>query len=296
MAIYHMTAKTVSRGSGSSAKSRHEYIERKGRYEKDKEEVIEAVNGNMPEWAQDDPNKYWQAADNFERGNGRLFKQLEFALPKELSEQEQISLAQEFVDHVTSTKDGLLPYSFAIHRGHDADNPHCHLIISERINDQLPRTPETWFKRASPKSPELGGARKSTALRPKEWLLETRKEWENHANKALDMAGHKSRIDHRTLEAQGIKREPTRHRGVALNAMLKSGKLTLDDIQKPMTSSTSKEQELDTALALKSKINTGMERFRMSFMMLRLDKKRQEQEKKEKAMPERKRPRMGFSR
>ena len=42
----------------------------------------------MPEWAQDDPRTYWAAADENERANGRLFRDIEFALPKELFERQ----------------------------------------------------------------------------------------------------------------------------------------------------------------------------------------------------------------
>jgi len=49
-------------------------------------------------------------------------------------------------------------------------------------------------------------------LEPKavEWV---RLKWEEHANRALERAGHDARIDRRTLEAQGIDREPTIHIG-----------------------------------------------------------------------------------
>jgi hypothetical protein len=50
-------------------------------------------------------------------------------------------------------------------------------------------------------------------LKPKAWLEKTRAAWADHANRALEMAGHEARIDHRTLEAQGIERLPTIHLG-----------------------------------------------------------------------------------
>ena len=43
----------------------------------------------MPEWAEDDPGAYWEAADEHERANGRLYSEVQFALPKELSEAER---------------------------------------------------------------------------------------------------------------------------------------------------------------------------------------------------------------
>lgn len=226
MAIYHLTAKTVSRGSSVSAAVRSDYIERCGRYAADHAELLHTGHGNMPAWAADAPRNYWEAADVHERANGRLFKQLEFALPKELSPEQQFALAASFCREMAQTKDGPLPYSFAIHKGHDKQNPHCHLLISERVNDGICRAPEIWFKRAA-KDPAKGGAKKTNELRPREWLLQCRELWAERANHALRLAGHEARIDHRTLEAQGIDRVPTTHLGPSVAAMERKGISTL---------------------------------------------------------------------
>ena len=168
---------------------------------------------------------YWQAADEGERANGRLFKQVEFAVPRELTADQQVELAGAFCRELAQTKDGPLPFSFAMHKGHDRGNPHCHLMISERVNDGHARSPETWFKRAG-KQPEKGGAKKTEELKPKEWLYQTRALWAERANAALKRAGHETRIDHRSLEDQGIDREPTVHMGPAAAAMERKGKKT----------------------------------------------------------------------
>jgi hypothetical protein len=225
MAIYHLTAKTVSRGESASAAVRCDYIERAGRYRNDHAEVLHKGQGNMPAWAKNCPRNYWQAADVYERANGRLFKQIEFALPRELSPEQQIELAASFCRDLARTKDGSLPYSFAIHKGHDGDNPHCHLMISERVNDGHDRDPDTWFKRAA-KDPAKGGAKKTNELRPREWLLQCRELWAERANMALQRAGHEARIDHRTLEAQGIDRAPTKHLGPKASALERQGMRT----------------------------------------------------------------------
>ena len=226
MAIYHLTAKTVSRGSSVSAAVRSDYIERSGRYASDHTELLHKGHGNMPAWASDAPRNYWEAADAHERANGRLFKQLEFALPKELSPGQLTALAASFCRDLARTKDGPLPYSFAVHKGHDKENPHCHLLISERVNDGISRAPGQWFKRAA-KDPAKGGAKKTNELRPREWLLQCRELWAERANHALRLAGHEARIDHRTLEAQGIDRVPTTHLGPSVAAMERKGIRTM---------------------------------------------------------------------
>ena len=226
MAIYHLTAKTVSRGESASAAVRSDYIERSGRYASDHAELLHKGHGNMPAWAEAAPRNYWEAADAHERANGRLFKQLEFALPKELSTAQQTALAYSFCRDMARTKDGPLPYSFAIHKGHDKENPHCHLMVSERVNDGVARDASLWFKRAA-QDPAKGGAKKTLELRPREWLLQCRELWAERANHMLRLAGHKIRIDHRTLKAQGIDREPTTHLGPNVAAMERKGIRTL---------------------------------------------------------------------
>lgn len=209
MSIYHLTAKTGSRNGGQSAKAKADYIQREGKYSRDRDEVLHAQSGHMPEWAER-PADYWDGADLYERANGRLFKEVEFALPIELTLDQQKALASEFAQHLTGAE--RLPYTLAIHAG-EGTNPHCHLMISERINDGIDRPADQWFKRYNAKQPERGGAQKTESLKPKAWLEQTREAWADHANRALELAGHDARIDHRTLEAQGIERLPGVHLG-----------------------------------------------------------------------------------
>ena len=198
MAVFHLKASFGSRAGGQSARAKSDYIEREGRYEKDGEELEHKEHGNMPEWAEDDPGKYWEAADEHERANGRLYSEVQFALPKELGEAERRELAGEFAERVCSGE--RLPYTLAIHRGGaNGENPHAHLMFSERGNDGIERSGEQWFKRHNAKAPEKGGARKSRAAKAGDWLEKTRKAWEQTANRALERAGRAERIDGRSL-------------------------------------------------------------------------------------------------
>ena len=121
-----------------------------------------------------------------------------------------------------------LPYTLALHRGGPAgENPHAHLMFSERGNDGIARTAEQWFKRHNAKAPEQGGARKSRAAKAGDWLATTRQAWEQTANRALEQAGREARIDHRSLadrrdaaertgdldRAAELSREPNVHLG-----------------------------------------------------------------------------------
>lgn len=239
MAIYHLTASTGSKGdpakadknsrtsasAGKSAAAKHDYITREGAYTYKGDRVLYTEAGNMPAWAASDPRAYWEAADMHERANGRLFKQVEFAMPLELSTEQQIALARKFVaDRTSEIGGGSLPFEWALHEGAEDDglsqrtkptssessrNPHVHLMISERVNDRIERPPELWFKRAATgkKQPHEGGARKTDALKPEEWLIETRQRWAELCNEALAEAGVDARIDHRTLLEQQAEAE-----------------------------------------------------------------------------------------
>ena len=216
-AIYHLNARTGSRSKGHSARASAAYIQRTAEYSRDHaDELVYTASGHMPAWAEADPTTYWDAADLYERANGRLFKRVEVALPLALSAAEQRELAVGFAHHLTDGEH--LPYTLAIHAG-AGTNPHCHLLISERGNDGLERAPEQWFRRYNAAAPERGGARKSEALKPKAWLEEAREAWAAQTNQALARAGREVRIDHRSYVEQGIERLPSLHLGPTVQAM-----------------------------------------------------------------------------
>ena len=199
MAVFHLKVSVGSRSGGQSALAKSEYIEREGRYAQDWEELEHRESENMPDWAKDYPSSYWAAADEYERSNGRLYREVQFALPKELSEDERRELASRFAKGLTEGE--RLPYTLAIHRG-DGENPHAHLMFSERANDGIERSREQWFRRYNRSDPEKGGARKSRAAMPQAWLEDTRKAWEREANEVLERAGYGERIDHRSLASR----------------------------------------------------------------------------------------------
>jgi hypothetical protein len=228
MAIYHLTVSTGAKSAGHSARAKAEYVSREGAYTHDRAELVHVESAHMPDWALVKADgsasaaaiPYWEAADVHERANGRLFKQLEFALPLELPADARLELARAFARELTTNIDGgQLPYTLAVHAG-KGDNPHVHLLISERVNDGQNRSPAKWFKRAVGKD---GGARKTEALKPTEWLDETRARWADLTNEALSLAGSKERVDHRSLYDQGIDRAPGVHMGPRLAAMVARG-------------------------------------------------------------------------
>ena len=218
--MYHLHMSTGSRGGGQSAKAKSDYITRQGKYENQEDKCIYTVSGNMPNFAEENPTEYWQAADNHERANGRLYTEVEVSLPVELSEGAQCVLARGFAQTLTAEKN--LPYIVAVHQGY-GDNPHAHIVISDRGNDGIERSPEQWFKRANKENPELGGAAKNREIKSPEWLKETRQTWAEKANQYLKAGGHEKRLDHRSLKEQGINRAPQEHIGPKAWNMSKNG-------------------------------------------------------------------------
>ena len=147
MAIYHLSVKTGSRGGGQSAKAKSEYIEREGKYEKDRDELAYSESGNMPEWAEDDPQKYWAGGRRTRTGQRELVQRSRVRLAGRVERCGSSSeVASRFAADLTGGE--RLPYTMAIHRG-GGDNPHVHLMISERGLDGHARDAEQWFKRAN---------------------------------------------------------------------------------------------------------------------------------------------------
>ncbi|MFC3172605.1 MobA/MobL family protein [Acinetobacter vivianii] len=131
MAIYHLSVKNGKQygSSGSRGASHYAYINRDGKYKRDDLENLES--GNLPSWARDAAH-FWKSADKNERINGRIYKELEISLPRELSEEQRLELVRSFVK---DTLGDNFTYSFAIHTPIASDgeqNPHVHLMFCER--------------------------------------------------------------------------------------------------------------------------------------------------------------------
>ena len=177
--MYHMSYEHTSKAPTATAKNgktkkpiscvkRFRYITRTKEYanHKDHAEKVEYVkSGNMPSFCKDRPDQFWEAAELYERKNGRTATSIVLALPKELTEQQRIELTEKIIEQFCNKFN--FPYTAAIHNHKSAisgqDQPHLHLMFSERALDEFDRTAEQFFKRYNDKNPENGGARKVTA-------------------------------------------------------------------------------------------------------------------------------------
>ena len=216
MASYHLSVKTGGKGSASP---HADYIAREGKYAREKDTDLEhKESGNMPAWAAHKPSEFWKAADTSERANGCTYREIEIALPRELKPEQRLELIRDFVRQEIGDRHA---YQFAIHNPKAAiaggEQPHAHIMFSERLNDGIHRDPEQYFKRANPKAPERGGAKKErfgeTPTERREYLVAQRERWSDLQNQYLERYQHTDRVDARSLKAQGIDREPERHLG-----------------------------------------------------------------------------------
>lgn len=224
MSIFHLTVKRGSRSENRLSADKHDYIMRLGRFSKRHDgELAHAESGNMPAWAADDPRKFWAFSDERERANGTLYHEVEFALPRELTQAQQIEAAQQLARSICSEQH---PYSWGLHD--KAGNPHVHLMFSGRQLDGIERDADQFFKRYNAKSPDKGGCRKESSgnARGPEWVAQVRQDWQNIANHCLADAGQAARIDHRSYKDQGIGKAPGVHLGRKVHRMEQAGKAT----------------------------------------------------------------------
>ena len=211
---------SIKVGMKGKALPHSKYILREDQYapKNNKLEKLEMIgHGNMPAWAEHDPKIFWQMADLHERKNGSTYREHIITLPRELNESQRLSLVQDWIKQELGEK---YAYSFAIHNPIAMDGkeqPHCHLMFSERLLDGIERDPEQFFKRYNSKDPSKGGAKKdNTGLMDsvrKTLIKEQRNRWEQLCNKHLAKAYEyvpepPPEIDMRNWKAKGLDQKP----------------------------------------------------------------------------------------
>jgi hypothetical protein len=205
---------SVGVGQKGKASPHALYIAREGKYAKnEKIEKLEGAGyGNMPEWAAADPNFFWKMSDDKERKNGTSYREHVISLPRELTADQRHELIKDWIAQEIGDRHA---YQYAIHNPLGADGgeqPHAHIMFSERLIDSIERDPDSYFKRHNSKKPELGGAKKANTPKMsadrKLELKEQRDRWEKLCNQHLELAGSDARISMKSLADQGIERDP----------------------------------------------------------------------------------------
>ena len=225
MAIFHLSVKTISRSTGRSATAAAAYRsgveitdEQTGEiHDYRRKAGVESVElflpASAPEWATDRA-KLWNAAEQSEkRKNSTVAREFEVALPSELTTDQRRELAHDFARELV--KRHGFAVDVAIHApGKDGDskNHHAHILCTTRK-----LTAEGFTE----KTRELDDRATGTAE-----VTHWREQWARLTNSALERAGHAERIDHRTLEAQGIDRDAGVHLGPTATAIERRGEVS----------------------------------------------------------------------
>ena len=211
---------SIKVGMKGKALPHSKYILREDQYaqKNNKLEKLEYIeHGNMPQWAEQNPKLFWEMADLHERKNGSTYREHIITLPRELNESQRLDLVQDWVAQEIGDK---YAYSFAIHNPTAMDGkeqPHCHLMFSERLLDGIERDPNQFFKRYNSKNPDKGGAKKdNTGLMDsvrKTLIKEQRNRWEQLCNKHLAKAYEfipepPPEINMRNWKAKGLNQKP----------------------------------------------------------------------------------------
>ena len=202
MAIYHLSAKVISRAGGRSSVAAAAYRsggrlrdERQGRehdYSR-KGGVVHSeiiAPANAPDWMRD-RDQLWNAVEAVEkRRDAQLAREIELALPRELDRESRLELLRGFVEREFVGR-GMIA-DVAVHEGKARDGhgqPHAHVMLSMRelTGEGFGKKDRSW------NAPDL--------------LVGWREAWARDANRALERAGRSERIDHRSLDVQRAEAE-----------------------------------------------------------------------------------------
>ena len=210
MAIYHFAVQVVSRANGSSAVASAAYRaaerlpdERLGR-DHDFSNKAGVIHSEvmLPEGAPErlsDRAVLWNTIEAGEkRKDAQLARDVEFSIPRELSREQGVALAREFVAKEFVGR-GMVA-DLNVHWDFAKDGtpkPHAHVMLAMRSV-----------------GPEGFGA-KVREWNARDLLQGWREAWATHVNERLAELGIDARIDHRTLAAQGIDLEPQNKIGPA---------------------------------------------------------------------------------
>jgi Ti-type conjugative transfer relaxase TraA len=207
MAIYHLHVKVIGRKSGASAvasaayrsgsRMRDERLDRSHDFSAKRGVVHSEVMlpENAPE-AWRDRERLWNDVEAFEiRKDAQLAREVEFAIPREMSEAQGIELARDFVRSEFVDRGMIADLNVHWDVAEDGmPKPHAHVMLTMRqVNGD---------------GDENGFGQKVRDWNRTEMVERWRERWADLANERLAELDIDARIDHRSLERQGIALEP----------------------------------------------------------------------------------------
>ena len=245
IAIYHCSIKIVSRGKGKSAVAAaayrsgekltnewdgltHDYTKKGGVVHS---EIL--LPAHAPP-AFSDRSTLWNSVELSEKSNNaQLAREVEIALPVELSREEQTRLVREYCSSQFVSKGMIADFNL-----HDTGggNPHAHILLTMRPMDEkgawLPKSKKEYVLDENGEKIRLPSGRyKTRKVDLVDWNNREnaevwRRAWADLANEFLERNDCPERIDHRSYERQGIEQIPTVHVGVSATQMEKKGIVT----------------------------------------------------------------------
>ena len=245
IAIYHCSIKIVSRGKGKSAVAAaayrsgekltnewdgltHDYTKKGGVVHS---EIL--LPAHAPP-AFSDRSTLWNSVELSEKSNNaQLAREVEIALPVELSREEQTRLVREYCSSQFVSKGMIADFNL-----HDTGggNPHAHILLTMRPLDEkgawLPKSKKEYVLDENGEKIRLPSGRYKTCKvdlvdwNNRENAEVWRRAWADLANEFLERNDCPERIDHRSYERQGIEQIPTVHVGVSATQMEKKGIVT----------------------------------------------------------------------
>ena len=245
IAIYHCSIKIVSRGKGKSAVAAAAY--RSGEkltnewdgltHDYTKKGGVVHLEILLPAHAPpafSDRSTLWNSVELSEKSNNaQLAREVEIALPVELSREEQTRLVREYCSSQFVSKGMIADFNL-----HDTGggNPHAHILLTMRPLDErgawLPKSKKEYVLDENGEKIRLPSGRyKTRKVDLVDWNNREnaevwRRAWADLANDFLAQNNRPERIDHRSYERQGIDQLPTVHVGVSATQMEKKGIVT----------------------------------------------------------------------
>ena len=218
MAIYHFSAKVVSRANGSSAVASAAYRsaselhdDRLGRDHdfSNKAGVIHSevmLPQGAPERLNDRTILWNEVEAGEKRKDAQLAREVEFSIPREMNEKQGVQLARDFVKKQFVDRGMVADLNVHWDKAKDGTpKPHAHVMMTMR--DLGPE----------------GFGKKNRDWNSTELLKDWREAWSAHVNERMAELGLEGRIDHRSYEAQGIGLEPQHKIGPAASRRPEQG-------------------------------------------------------------------------
>lgn len=220
VALYHFSVKTLSRSSRNTVSAIayragcELYDKQTGQTFNYGDKAVQHVELLLPKdaplWAREiqelmnqDRQKGVQALVDIaeaveKRKDARVWREFEFALHREFTEEQNMALAREFVEDQICGHGMMaqLNFHFDVDEETGEEKPHCHVVVTTR------RLEENGLS-----------AKKEREWNKKAYLLELREQWAHYSNFYLKLHGHDIQIDHRSHKERGIEMEPQPKRG-----------------------------------------------------------------------------------